>query len=150
MVMGYVVLWREDRPSATWKCPARCKEKWLVHIWNASRFFHWSIRSRWKGWQRGYRNLRFLSILCSMYYFESLLMTRMSAPFSSFSRWLSDFRSVKTCLKMKDKAKDTCYMYLFSHNLQAAIVILYGHDGRKGYAANQSIVVHCSQNLRSW
>lgn len=30
-------------------------------------------------------------------YLESLLMTRMRAPFSSFSLWLSDFSSVKIC-----------------------------------------------------
>lgn len=30
-------------------------------------------------------------------YLDSLLMTLMRAPFSSFSRWLSDFSSVNTC-----------------------------------------------------
>lgn len=30
-------------------------------------------------------------------YLDSLLMTRMRAPFSSFSLWLSDFSSVNTC-----------------------------------------------------
>lgn len=30
-------------------------------------------------------------------YLDSLLMTLMRAPFSSFSLWLSDFSSVRTC-----------------------------------------------------
>lgn len=34
-------------------------------------------------------------------YLESLLMTRMRAPFSSFSLWLSDFSSVKICRETK-------------------------------------------------
>jgi hypothetical protein len=32
-----------------------------------------------------------------MLYLDSLLMTLMRAPFSSFSLWLSDFSSVNTC-----------------------------------------------------
>lgn len=33
-----------------------------------------------------------------LFYLESLLMTRMSAPFSSFSLWLSAFKSGSICL----------------------------------------------------
>lgn len=33
----------------------------------------------------------------SLVYLDSLLMTLMRAPFSSFSLWLSDFSSVNTC-----------------------------------------------------
>ena len=36
-------------------------------------------------------------------YLESLLMTRMRAPFSSFSLWLSDFSSVKICRETRGK-----------------------------------------------
>lgn len=36
-------------------------------------------------------------------YLESLLMTRMRAPFSSFSLWLSDFSSVKICGETKTR-----------------------------------------------
>lgn len=39
-------------------------------------------------------------------YLESLLMTRMRAPFSSFSLWLSDFSSVKICRETKTRRDD--------------------------------------------
>lgn len=60
--------------------------------------------------------ISFLPILCSIGYFESLLMTRMSAPFSSFSRWLSDFSSVKTCFKDKTENQNISVLSVPEHS----------------------------------
>lgn len=42
-------------------------------------------------------SLSFVHLCVLIVYFESLLITRMSAPFSSFSLWLSTFKSPNTC-----------------------------------------------------
>lgn len=64
--------------------------------------FHQNIHFFWlegNGWKRGVGAavLPFPSSIGSLVYLDSLLMTLMRAPFSSFSRWLSDFSSVNTC-----------------------------------------------------
>lgn len=70
--------------------------KCLLYFWQEER----GGRAWWQGWQLAQGTpLRPASAQAS--YLESLLMTRMRAPFSSFSLWLSDFSSVKICSETK-------------------------------------------------
>lgn len=57
-------------------------------------------------WKRGLgaANAAFPPQAWSLVYLDSLLMTLMRAPFSSFSLWLSDFSSVNTCGVTEGKA----------------------------------------------
>ncbi len=58
------------------------------------------------GWRDEVRGFPALLVCVSPRYLESLLMTRISAPFSSLRRWLSALRSTRTWRqKLQDKLK---------------------------------------------
>lgn len=67
--------------------------------------WHWEecVEGGTDRWCGGWGGGCSLEIRSLSLYLESLLMTRISAPFSSLSRWLSAFRSTRACRKEKIK-----------------------------------------------
>lgn len=78
--------------------------------------FHQNIHLFWlegNGWKWG-AGQQMPSNTWILVYLDSLLITLMRAPFSSFSLWLSDFSSVNTCRWQSKKCVRTwhnCLLY---------------------------------------
>ncbi len=75
------------RSRLTVSCHRHCSSPPLSLLWLWRRMSGWSVSL----------SLSVSLLLVLSLYLESLLMTLMSAPFSSFSLWLSALRSPKTC-----------------------------------------------------